>query len=115
LSRAKFYVRVIEYTSIPLLVGFYVIYLSGKGLIKVELVKAMTFGLIGYFESITLHVSSFLNYLVAILVVLHSVAGLCLMVNRKVKNRSLRALLEIIVLLLVGLTLAVQFTMLEFL
>ncbi|MGQ9781464.1 MAG: hypothetical protein ACUVQ8_04320 [Nitrososphaeria archaeon] len=115
LSRTKLYAKVIEYTSIPLLIGFYLIYLSGKGLVKVELVKAMTFGLIGYSGSISLHVSSLLNYLVGLLVVLHSVSGLGLLINRKVRDRSIKVWLEIIVFVLVGLMLTIQLTILEFL
>lgn len=102
-----------EYTCIPLLIGFYLIYISGKGLVRTGLVKDMTFGFIGYFESIFLHNIFFLNYFVGLLVIMHSVCGLGLLINRKVSNNALKKALEIIVVVVVGFFLALQLTFLE--
>jgi len=103
-----------EYTCIPLLIGFYLIYISGKGLIKTELVRNMTLGSIGYVESIFLHNTSLLNYFVGLLIVIHSVCGLGLLINRKISNNTIRTFLEIIVVLVIGFFLALQLSLLEF-
>jgi len=113
LSRLKLYYIIVEYTSIPLLFCFYLSYLSGKGLIKTELVKALTFGLISYPASVFLHTASALNFIFAALVVFHSVSGICLMINRRVGNRRFKMLAEIAAVAIVGLYSLAVFILLE--
>jgi len=114
ISRTRIYLYVMEYTCIPLLIGFYLIYMSGKGLVNTELVKDMTLGSIGYVESIFLHNTSLLNYFVGLLVIIHSVCGLGLLINRKIGNNTLKNILEIIVVIVVGFVLVFQLSFLEF-
>ena len=113
MSRLKLYYIIVEYTSIPLLFCFYLSYLSGRGLIKTELVKALTFGIISYPASVFLHISSPLNFIFAILVIFHSVSGLCLVINRRIKDRRIKTLMEAAVLAVIGLYSLLIFTFLE--
>jgi len=113
LSRLKLYYIVVEYTSISLLLCFYLSYLSGKGLVKTELVKALTFGIISYPASVFLHTSSALNFIFAILLIFHSVSGLCLMINRRIKNSRIKTLMETAVLAVIGLYSLLIFILLE--
>lgn len=113
MSRLKLYYIVVEYTSISLLLCFYLSYLSGKGLVKTELVKALTFGIISYPASVFLHTSSALNFIFAILLIFHSVSGLCLMINRRIKNSRIKTLMETAVLAVIGLYSLLIFILLE--
>jgi hypothetical protein len=113
LSRLKLYYIVVEYTSIPLLLCFYLSYLSGKGLVKIELVKTLTFGIISYPASVFLHTSSALNFIFAILVIFHSVSGLCLLVNRRIKDWRIKTLVETAIVAVIGLYSLLIFILLE--
>ncbi|MBC7091183.1 MAG: hypothetical protein H5T50_04660 [Nitrososphaeria archaeon] len=113
LSRLKVYYMLVEYTSIPLIICFYLSYLSGKGLIKSEVVKNLTLGLISYPESMWLHTISPLNYILAILVLVHSVAGLNLLAYRHIKCERIKFAVEAIILLSVGACSLTLFTLLE--
>ena len=111
--RCKIYLMLVEYSSILLLIGFYMLYLSGYGLVTYK-VRWLTFGLLGYRESILLH-TGLLPYIVGIIMVLHAVGGFGLMINRRVKNPMLRMILELLNLLIVGVFIFVQLTLLALL
>jgi uncharacterized membrane protein (UPF0182 family) len=111
--RCKIYLMLVEYSSIPLLIGFYMLYLSGYGLVTYK-VRWLTLGLLGYRESILLH-TGLLPYIVGIIMVLHAVGGFGLMINRRVKNPMLRMILELLNLLIVGVFIFVQLTLLALL
>lgn len=108
--RARIYLLLVEYSSIPLLVGLYFLYLSGYGLVS-RRVRGLTLGLLGYRESVILH-TGILPYIVGILAILHAVGGLGLMINRHVKDPMLRAVLELVNLLIVGVFFLIQLTLL---
>ncbi len=108
----KIYSLVVEYTSIPLLVGLYVSFLSGMGLVDTEFVKFLTFGLLDYFQSLSLHTNLWLHYAVGLLMILHSVSGLGLLIDRKIKSTTLRLVLETSIIVFVGAVLTIQFTFL---
>jgi len=103
----------VEYSSIPLLIGFYMLYLSGYGLVTYT-VRWLTLGLLGYRDRILLH-TGLLPYIVGIIMVLHAVGGFGLMINRRVKNPMLRMILELLNLLIVGVFIFVQLTLLALL
>lgn len=111
--RARIYLLLVEYSSIPLLIGLYLLYLSGYGLVS-RRAKALTLGLLGYRESVILH-TGILPYVVGILAILHAVGGLGLMINRRVKDPLLRAILELVNLLIVGALFSAQLTILALL
>jgi len=111
--RCRIYLMLVEYSSIPLLIGFYLLYLSGYGLVTHK-VRWLTLGLIGHRESMLLH-TGLLPYVMGVIMVLHAVGGLGLMINRRVKNSTLRAALELLNLLIVGVFLLTQLTLLALL
>ncbi len=111
--RLKFYYMLVEYTSLPLLLCFYLSYISGKGLVRVELVRSLTLGIISYPESILLHTIWPLNFVFAILVVVHSVSGLNLLVYRRVKSKRLKIILEALTLFALGVPSLIFFILLE--
>lgn len=111
--RAKIYSTIVEYTSIPLLITIYLLFISGYGLTKIELVNNMTFGLINYGESLFLHIS-LLKYIAGLLTVFHSTSGLGLLIIKKIKNNMLKLILEIINITIIGIGLTMQLTILEF-
>ena len=92
--RAKLALILLEFTSIPLFMGFYLVFLSGYGLVT-EGVHRLTFGLVGRTESLFLHVLSPIPYLVGVLMALHALGGFELMILKYVKNSSLTRLLEL--------------------
>ena len=100
----------VEYSSVPLLIGLYLLYLSGYGLVTHK-VKWLTFGLLGYKESILLHTGIF-PYVVGLIAILHAVGGIGLMINRRVKDPALRTVLELLNLLIVGAFFFIQLTLL---
>jgi hypothetical protein len=108
--RCRIYLLLVEYSSIPLLIGFYMLYLSGYGLVT-HRVRWLTLGLLGHRESILLHTGP-LPYVVGVIMVLHAVGGLGLMINRRVKNPMLRMILELLNLLIVGVFPLAQLTLL---
>jgi len=110
--RCRIYLMLVECSSIPLLIGFYILYLSGYGLVT-HRVRWLTLGLLGHRESMPLH-TGLLSYIVGVIMVLHAVGGFGLMINRRVKNSTLRAVLELLNLL-VGVFLLVQLTLLALL
>ncbi len=112
-TRCKIYLLLVEYTAIPLLLGLYLLYLSGYGL-TTRRAEKLTLGLIDYRKSVILH-TGILPYFVGILVVVHAVAGIGLMINRRVKNPTLRLFLELLNLILVGIAFLTQLTILELL
>jgi len=48
-ARARIYLLLVEYSSIPLLIGLYLLYLSGYGLVS-RRARGLTLGLLGYRE-----------------------------------------------------------------
>jgi len=112
LNRVKIYRLIVEYTSIPLLIGLYISFLTGVGLVDTESVKLLTFGLLDYLQSLSIHTNLWLNYIVGLLMVLHSASGLGLLIDRKIKSRLLKSILEVVVMMLVGVVLTIQFTFL---
>ncbi len=111
--RARIYLLLVECSSIPLLIGLYILYLSGYGLVRPE-VKALTLGLLRYRESVILH-TGILPYIVGILAIIHAVGGLGLMISRRVKDPLLRSILELANLLIVGAVFFAQLTILALL
>ena len=93
--RAKIYLALVEWSSLPVLVGIYVLFISGYGLITGK-ASWMTFGLMNRPMSILLHVVSPLPYIVGILTAIHSASGLGFLILKHVKNNLLGTLLEII-------------------
>lgn len=112
--RVRIYRLLVECSSIPLLAGLYLLYLSGYGLVNPRRVRELTLGLLGYRESVILH-TGILPYIVGILAILHAVGGLGLMINRRVKNPLLRSILELANLLIVGVLFFIQLTVLALL
>lgn len=103
----------VEYSSIPLLIGLYILYLSGYGLVTPK-IRWLTFGLLSHRESVILHTGAF-PYMVGIIAILHAVGGLGLMINRHVRDPALRTVLEFLNLLIVGVFFLVQLTLLALL
>ena len=112
-ARCRVYILLVEYSSIPLLIGLYLLYLSGYGLVTPK-VRWLTFGLLGHRESIIFH-TGILPYVAGILAILHAVGGLGLMINRRVRDPTLRAALELLNILIVGAFLFIQLTFLALL
>ncbi|MCD6535939.1 MAG: hypothetical protein J7K49_02765 [Thaumarchaeota archaeon] len=110
--KARMAFLILEWSSIPLLIGFYLLFLSGYGLIARK-TRYLTFGLIGRAESLYLHVLSPLPYLVGVLMVIHAFAGFELMILRHARNPLLSTVLEI-ANLAAAIFLLAQLTILEF-
>jgi len=108
--RARIYFVLVEYTSIPLLIGLYLLYLSGYGLTRVG-VRRLTLGLLTRHNSILIH-TGVLPYVVGLLAALHALGGLGLMICRRVEDPRLRLVLELINLILVGVLFPIQLTIL---
>lgn len=111
--RCRIYLLLVEYSSIPLLIGMYLLYLSGYGLVTRK-IRWLTFGLLDHRASVILH-TGILPYLVGVLAILHALGGFGLMINRHVRNTTLRAALELLNLLIVGIFFFIQLTLLTLL
>lgn len=83
--RLRLYLRLIEYTSIPLAVLMAVYVLTGYGAISPALNRL---GL-SYALSVRFHTSPVLRWLLNALVVLHGYPGLALLARKKLKSRKL--------------------------
>ncbi len=112
-TRAKIYLCLVEYTSIPTYIGIYLLFISGYGMVTRK-VTLVTFGILRRYYSVILHTVSPLPYIVGLLTILHAVAGLGCLIMRRVKNRQLAQILELVNLAL-GIFFAGQLTFLEFL
>ena len=112
-TRARLYLWLVEFTSIPTYVGIYLMFISGYGMVTRK-AALVTFGILRRPNSIILHTLSPLPYLVGLLTILHAVAGLGCLIMRRVKNPKLAQILELINVL-VGIFFAGQLTVLEFL
>ena len=110
--RARIYLALVEYTSIPLLIGLYLLYLSGYGLTRVG-VRRLTLGLLTRHNSILIH-TGILPYVVGLLAALHALGGFGLMICRRVDDPRLRLILELINLIFVGILFPIQLTILAF-
>lgn len=111
-TRARIYLSLIEYTSIPTYIGIYLLFISGYGLLTRK-VALVTFGIIKRYHSMILH-TTLLPYIVGLLVIFHAVAGLGCLIMRRVKNQEFARILEILNLAF-GVFFASQLTVLEFL
>jgi len=111
--RAKAYLLLMEYTSIPLFVGLYLLFISGYGLVTRK-AAWITLGLLTRHASILLHVFSPFPYIVGILTALHAFGGFGYLILRKVRDRTLALLLEFLNLI-VAIIFLTQLTILEFL
>lgn len=107
----RIYLLLLDVTSIPLLILLYLMYLSGYGITKSEIVMTMTFGLLNYETSLFIHLS-IIKYVAAVLMVIHGVAGFCMWVGRskRIKRKRLAEML----LWLLGFALLIKFTIIEF-
>lgn len=112
-TRAKIYLRLVEYTSIPAYIGIYLLFLSGYGMITRK-VTLVTFGILTRYHSEILHAISPFPYIIGLLIIIHAVAGLGCLIMRRIKGHRLTLTLEIINLVL-GAIFAGQLTILEFL
>jgi hypothetical protein len=83
-------------------------------LVKIRLVRELTFGLIQFPESFFLHTNVYIIYIVGLLVILHSFSGLGLLIIRKVRYNTLEAVLESINIMLVGVVPIVVLTIFAF-
>ena len=90
-------------------------FISGYGLVKVRLVRELTFGLIQFPESMFLHTNEYVVYFVGLLIILHSFSGLGLLIIRKIRYNTLGVLLETINISLVGAAPTVLLTVFVFL
>ena len=111
--RLKLYLAIAEYTSIPLLLGMYLMIVSGYGMVRQPIVSAATLGVMDYYRSTYIHVLSKLKYVVALLTFAHAVSGLELLIHRKVRNNFARRVLEALAIVLAGIIPAAQITMFE--
>jgi hypothetical protein len=80
---------------------------------KPRIVELLTFGLLGYRSCIMLHTSIELRWLLITFLLIHSFTGFSIMLL-KIKDKILRYLLEILLLILIFVCLS-QFLLLEFL
>jgi hypothetical protein len=80
---------------------------------KPRIVELLTFGLLGYRSCIMLHTSIELRWLLITFLLMHSFTGFSIMLL-KIKDKILRYLLEILLLILIFVCLS-QFLLLEFL
>lgn len=108
--KVRIYLALVEYTSIPLLIGLLLLYLSGYCLTTTKVSK-LTLGLLTRRECILLHTGAF-PYLVGVLAILHAVGGFGLMINRRIRNNVLRMILELVNLIIVGAVFLIQLTIL---
>jgi len=110
--RARIYLLLVEYTSIPLLAGLYLLYLSGYGLTRAS-VEKLTLGLLTRHNSILIH-TGIPPYVVGLLAALHALGGFGLMICRRVRSPRLSLALELLNLILVGMLFPIQLTILAF-
>jgi len=112
-TRAKIYLLLMEYTSVPLFIGLYVLFISGYGLVTRK-AAWVTLGLITRHVSVLLHVLSPLPYLIGVLMALHALGGFGCLILRRVKTPDAVRILET-VNFLVNAVFIIQLTILEFL
>ncbi|HDI02360.1 MAG TPA: hypothetical protein ENF93_01805 [Ignisphaera sp.] len=111
MKRYVFYRITLEVTSIPLAILWYLFIISGYGLIKTEIIKIATFGLLSYRDSIVLHTSPLLRILLWTLTVLHMISGFVLM-SLRIRNKLIQKTIEVMIIL-IGFLLLLQFILIE--
>jgi len=111
--RARIYLRLVEYTAIPLYIGLYLMLISGYGMVTPR-AAWLTLGLMDRHISTILHVLSPLSYVVGVLAALHAIGGFGVLILRRVRRTRVAAMLEALNLL-ANSALVAQLTILEFL
>ncbi|MGC9067583.1 MAG: hypothetical protein ACP5IZ_01180 [Thermoprotei archaeon] len=103
----KVYVIILDLTSFPLLIGAYLILLSGYCLTKTNIVKQLTLGLLEDVKVCSILHLEELQVIIAVLALIHTIAGTNVMLSKFIKNRLLLDFSETIVLI-IGLVLMMQ-------
>ncbi|MEM3832006.1 MAG: hypothetical protein QW128_00175 [Thermoprotei archaeon] len=103
----KIYVAILDLTSFPLIIGAYLILISGYCLTKTNIVKQLTLGLLEDIKICSILHLEELQIIIAILALIHTVAGVNVMLHRFIKNKLLLDLSEVIVLI-IGLMFMIQ-------
>ncbi len=95
----EYYLRLVEYSSIPLMTLMTLYILSGYGMIT------PLFNIIGftYSTSHKIHTLPLIRYLTSILTAIHCYCGIIIMTNRRVRNPVLRNVIAYLALLYAAL------------
>jgi hypothetical protein len=93
----RIYLIVLDLTAFPLILGSYLILITGYCLTKSNIIKQLTFGLLDIQTCNILHLEE-LQIIIAILAILHSIAGINVMLERIIKSKSLLQIMETIIL-----------------
>jgi len=102
----------VEYASIPIAIGLYLMFLSGYGLVTVK-AGILTLGFMDRARSILIHTVTHLKYFIGVLVALHALGGFGMMILRRVRDELVSKILESIGLALI-MVFMIQITILEF-
>jgi len=102
----------LEYTSIPITIGLYLMFLSGYGLVTVK-ASILTLGFMDRARSILIHTTTHLKYFIGVLVALHALGGFGMMILRRVRDELVSKILESVSLTLI-IVFMIQITILEF-
>jgi len=102
----------LEYTSIPIAIGLYLMFLSGYGLVTVK-ASILTLGFMDRTRSILIHTTTHLKYFIGVLVALHALGGFGMMILRRVRDELVSKILESVSLTLI-IVFMIQITILEF-
>ncbi|RLG02297.1 MAG: hypothetical protein DRN60_03560 [Thaumarchaeota archaeon] len=111
-TRLRIYLMLVEYTSIPIAIGLYLMFLSGYGLVTVK-ASILTLGFMDRARSILIHTTTHLKYFIGVLVALHALGGFGMMILRRVRDELVSKILESISLILI-MAFMIQITILEF-
>jgi len=111
-TRLRIYLMLVEYASIPIAIGLYLMFLSGYGLVTVK-AGILTLGFMDRARSILIHTVTHLKYFIGVLVALHALGGFGMMILRRVRDELVSKILESIGLALI-MVFMIQITILEF-
>ncbi|WFO76002.1 hypothetical protein J4526_03910 [Desulfurococcaceae archaeon MEX13E-LK6-19] len=95
-SFPKIMFLLIETTSLPLLVLAILMIISGYALVYPHVISGLTFGAMNYSTAHRIHTDPLIRSSFAILALLHSLAGTFLLIEKHVKNKTLKSTLEFI-------------------
>ncbi len=96
----KIYVIILDLTSLPLLIGAYLILLSGYCLTKTNIVKQLTLGLLEDIRVCSILHLEELQIIIAILALVHTISGINVMLSKIIKNKLLLDFSETIILII---------------
>lgn len=90
---AYLWLRIVEFTAIPLIIFMALYMLSGYGMLYPQLTRLIGFS---YRLSVYIHTSPILRYLISLFVALHGCGGIVLLARRYVSNAALRNVIQVL-------------------